>query len=582
MKRLLFIPLLLSLFVVACRPINTGEQAIVTPESTLAESDVPSSTEESSKAGAIAGSPEEATLTFYNWYIEQTKGPDEELRNPIQDGAFREGPNLSPQFVREVEQITASFEGGGYDPVLLAQDIPERVEVEFVADADGRATVLVQRYWDGNPEPVPMWVRLSKAGDQWLIRQVMDTPPAEPGTPQAAAQAFYDWYLDYSGDPKVAHHDNPSFTPELIAQIDRVIAENEAQYGTMDYDPFLCAQNVPLTLTAESILEEDDHAAALVHASFGRHYILVDLERGANGWQLSDIVCTNTAEGVARAFYTWYFGYIGDRDSDEFRNPLVDRAYRESPFLSDSLKAEVDRLVDQPEGAGFDPFLLAQDVPQSFTVEAGPEPASAIVHFTFGETVRDVLVQIDERDYYRIISITEAAGETTPVTDEALLQNPVVVSSDDYGFSFIYPDSWSLQEQAQDGPGMPEAWPVVASWLLMPPDVAQALENATGAPDPDEPEVVAPFQIDVVAGDDQALQRVYPETSGQAMVYGGNQATVVSMEPGYRHVIFAHPTRPDVWIIFTDWVTGFPGREEQANMVQSIWSPLLAGLSFDQ
>ena len=152
----------------------------------------------------------------------------------------------------------------------------------------------------------------------------------------------------------------------------------------------------------------------------------------------------------------------------------------------------------------------------------------------------------------------------------------------EYGFSFIYPDGWRLQEQAQDGPGVPEDWPVVASWLLMPPDVAQALENAAGAPDPNEPVVVAPFQIDVVAGDEQALQRVYPETAGQDTTYGDNQATVVTLEPGYRHAIFAHPTRPDVWIVFTDWVTGFPGREEQANVVQSLWSPLLAGLSFDR
>jgi hypothetical protein len=171
-----------------------------------------------------------------------------------------------------------------------------------------------------------------------------------------------------------------------------------------------------------------------------------------------------------------------------------------------------------------------------------------------------------------------------PAMDEVpeSMSNPVVFSSEDHGFSFAYPDGWILAEQDLESPGMPEDWPVVASWLLMPPDVAKTLESATEASDPNSPAIVPPFEIEVVAGDIQALQRVYPETSGQAMSFGKNQATIVSMEPGYRHAIFAHSTRPNLWVVFTDWVTGFPGREEQANIVESIWAPLLAGLSFSQ
>lgn len=80
---------------------------------------------------------------------------------------------------------------------------------------------------------------------------------------------------------------------------------------------------------------------------------------------------------VVTKFYRWYVGYPG--------NPLVDREYRESPYLAESY---IDKIDDALEG-GFmaDPILLAQDIPESFTVdetEVAGDAATVIVSFYWG------------------------------------------------------------------------------------------------------------------------------------------------------------------------------------------------------
>ena len=68
---------------------------------------------------------------------------------------------------------------------------------------------------------------------------------------------------------------------------------------------------------------------------------------------------------VVEAFYGDYLSYIGD--GEMMRNPLTDGMYRRSPYLAGSLVAQVDTLVAGFERGGFDPFLMAQDVPDEVT-----------------------------------------------------------------------------------------------------------------------------------------------------------------------------------------------------------------------
>lgn len=77
-------------------------------------------------------------------------------------------------------------------------------------------------------------------------------------------------------------------------------------------------------------------------------------------------------EAAVQEFYTWYLDFIGDRSSGEFRNPLVERAYRDAPNLSAGFVEQMDTLLDEQTeelgGIPADPFLCAQDIPERIDV----------------------------------------------------------------------------------------------------------------------------------------------------------------------------------------------------------------------
>lgn len=78
-----------------------------------------------------------------------------------------------------------------------------------------------------------------------------------------------------------------------------------------------------------------------------------------------------SAATVVDSFYAEYLDYIGmSRETGDFRNPLVDRAYRDMMGLSPEYVGELDALLE--EGIMADPILCAQDIPE-FVKVAGVE-----------------------------------------------------------------------------------------------------------------------------------------------------------------------------------------------------------------
>jgi hypothetical protein len=91
------------------------------------------------------------------------------------------------------------------------------------------------------------------------------------------------------------------------------------------------------------------------------------LSTGENSMEVSGAAVDSTPEAVVREFYAEYLDYIGrDDTSGEFRNPLVDRAYREMSGLHPQFVQHIDTLLDG--GFRADPFLCAQDIPQFVSV----------------------------------------------------------------------------------------------------------------------------------------------------------------------------------------------------------------------
>jgi uncharacterized protein YozE (UPF0346 family) len=235
---------------------------------------------------------------------------------------------------------------------------------------------------------------------------------ANPVSPAEVSEAFYGWYLEYIGDPgsgsfrsplaDQAYQDSAYLTESFIQHVDQLLAGSPGKSG---FDPFLCAQAIPQMMVADQTFQHGGVASVVMRSNFPNHVLTVDLQQSESGWMIHNITCAMSPEGTTRAFYTWYLGSIGDRSSGEMKNPLADKAYRDCGFLSETYIAQLDRLT--AEGLPADPVLMAQDIPQDFSVDPGTEDGTAFVHLQFGGTsVRHLKVNlINEQGSWKINSI---------------------------------------------------------------------------------------------------------------------------------------------------------------------------------
>jgi len=108
-------------------------------------------------------SPQEVVTKFYRWYVGYPG-------NPLVDKEYRESPYLAESFIQSVDE---ALEGGfPADPILLAQDIPERFAVEEAETSEDSAKVMVSFYWGGNPTPSRRQVDLKLIDGEWKITDV--------------------------------------------------------------------------------------------------------------------------------------------------------------------------------------------------------------------------------------------------------------------------------------------------------------------------------------------------------------------------------------------------------------------------
>lgn len=113
-------------------------------------------------------SPQEVVTKFYRWYVGYPG-------NPLVDREYRESPYLAESFIQTVDEDLE--EGFRADPILLAQDIPERFTVDETEIAGDEATVMVSLYWGGNPTPSRRSVELGLIQGEWKITGVSIAEP---------------------------------------------------------------------------------------------------------------------------------------------------------------------------------------------------------------------------------------------------------------------------------------------------------------------------------------------------------------------------------------------------------------------
>jgi hypothetical protein len=193
-----------------------------------------------------------------------------------------------------------------------------------------------------------------------------------PG-PEEAVEAFYNAYLAYAktANPMVdrGYRQMPGLSAEFVSEMDALF-----EGGPIYFDPFLCAQDVPVGVSVGAPRVEGQQATVEV-ATFWygnpmASLLTVQLVQSGGAWQITGISCDPGAQRplepgeTVLAFYSVYL----ERASRE--NPLVTGSYADMPFLSAEFVADVREALAGMQGGGFDPSLLAQDVPMWVAVEA--------------------------------------------------------------------------------------------------------------------------------------------------------------------------------------------------------------------
>lgn len=197
-------------------------------------------------------------------------------------------------------------------------------------------------------------------------------------TPQAVVTALYDEYLAYfaavQGEPGFPpagwYRDSALLSDAFVAALDNFLATWSME---KNYDPFLCAQDVPTAFSVDApVLEQDGQSAsAIVRTNFaGYHAFEVRLILEAGAWLIDEVVCGSVARdpaGVVKTFYLDYLAYNAGNGEGRRPNFVGDGMYRHTGLLSDSFSAALDAL-EESDARIADPLICAQDVPETIAV----------------------------------------------------------------------------------------------------------------------------------------------------------------------------------------------------------------------
>lgn len=111
--------------------------------------------------------PAETVMAFYNWYLAYSGKGGDTMRNPLVDGAYRRSGYVTAKLAERVSTATAAA-GGGFDPFLCAQDIPQQVLPSVVTRDGDRAAVEVHTSFAGHT----FSVLLLRSGNAWQIDDI--------------------------------------------------------------------------------------------------------------------------------------------------------------------------------------------------------------------------------------------------------------------------------------------------------------------------------------------------------------------------------------------------------------------------
>jgi hypothetical protein len=107
--------------------------------------------------------PAATVASFYGWYLDASR-----VGSPLADGRIAEREDLRDDFRLHLRLVLDGLRGGGFDPLLCAQDVPAWVRVVEVRTVARRAFVRVGTSFSGHGFEVV----LERDGDTWRIDDV--------------------------------------------------------------------------------------------------------------------------------------------------------------------------------------------------------------------------------------------------------------------------------------------------------------------------------------------------------------------------------------------------------------------------
>jgi hypothetical protein len=110
-----------------------------------------------------AGGPAATVTSFYGWYLDASR-----VGSPLADGLIAAREDVRDDFRLHLRLVLDGFRGGGFDPLLCAQDVPAWVRVVEVRTVARRAFVRVGTSFSGHGFEVV----LERDGDTWRIDDI--------------------------------------------------------------------------------------------------------------------------------------------------------------------------------------------------------------------------------------------------------------------------------------------------------------------------------------------------------------------------------------------------------------------------
>lgn len=121
--------------------------------------------------------------------------------------------------------------------------------------------------------------------------------PVSTGSPQQAVQDFYTAYYERIGTPhsedfhnpmvERTYRDIPQLSQALVQEMDTFVENPEG----IPYDPFLCAQDIPMEINAGEAQITGGRAVVPVTSDFIGHQFEVELEQLDGAWQITAFRC---------------------------------------------------------------------------------------------------------------------------------------------------------------------------------------------------------------------------------------------------------------------------------------------------